>query len=186
MPAVGGFGGAELLFEVFSQLRTRSQHRDEQPAVRPQGVCRSVRRRVAARTIPQIQHRILAAEKPKSDLYRDLLPELNSGKIELHDHPKLISQLCNLERRTARGGRDSIDHPPNGHDDVVNAVAGAVTLTFSATPQLKVSADIVAKARRWTCRARKDRSPPQRRVVKTFAMPSLISLTFFAELGKFG
>jgi hypothetical protein len=25
--------------------------------------------------------------------------------------------------RTARGGRDSIDHPPGGHDDVVSAVA---------------------------------------------------------------
>ena len=36
-------------------------------------------------------------------------------------------------------------------------------------------------------RARKDRSPPsQRRVVETFAMPPLILLTFFAELGKLG
>jgi hypothetical protein len=36
-------------------------------------------------------------------------------------------------------------------------------------------------------RARKDRSPlSQRRVVETFAMPVLISLTFFAELGKLG
>jgi hypothetical protein len=29
-----------------------------------------------------------------------------------------------LERRTARGGRDSIDHPPGQHDDLANAVAG--------------------------------------------------------------
>lgn len=42
-------------------------------------------------------------------------------------HTKLISQLCALERRTWRGGRDSIDHPPNQHDDVVNAVAGVLT-----------------------------------------------------------
>jgi hypothetical protein len=61
---------------------------------------------------------------PKSDLYRDLLPLLNSCRIELPDHPKLISQLCGLERRVARGGRDSIDHAPNGHDDIANAVAG--------------------------------------------------------------
>ena len=27
-------------------------------------------------------------------------------------------------RRTARGGRDSIDHAPGGHDDLANAVAG--------------------------------------------------------------
>jgi hypothetical protein len=35
-----------------------------------------------------------------------------------------------LERRTARGGRDTIDHPPGGHDDVANAVAGACTLAI--------------------------------------------------------
>jgi hypothetical protein len=61
---------------------------------------------------------------PKSDLYRDLLPLINSRRIDLLDHPKLISQLCSLERRVARGGKDSIDHPPGGHDDVCNAVAG--------------------------------------------------------------
>jgi hypothetical protein len=35
-----------------------------------------------------------------------------------------------LERRTARGGRDSIDHAPGGHDDLANAVAGAVALAL--------------------------------------------------------
>ena len=62
--------------------------------------------------------------KAKSDLYTDLLPLLNSARIELLDHPRLISQLTNLERRTARGGRDTIDHPPGHHDDIANAVAG--------------------------------------------------------------
>jgi hypothetical protein len=70
-----------------------------------------------------------AAVKPKSDLYRDFLPIINGGRAELLDHPKLISQLCALERKTARSGRDSIDHPPgaNSHDDIVNCVAGALT-----------------------------------------------------------
>jgi hypothetical protein len=68
------------------------------------------------------------SDKVKSDLYRDLLPLINSGQVELLDHPKLTAQLCSLERRTARGGRDSIDHPPSAHDDVANAVAGAMTL----------------------------------------------------------
>jgi hypothetical protein len=68
----------------------------------------------------------LTADKPKSDIYRDLLPTLNSGRVELLDHSRLIGQLCGLERRTARGGRDSIDHPPGAHDDVANAVAGAI------------------------------------------------------------
>jgi hypothetical protein len=66
--------------------------------------------------------------KPKSDLYIDLLPLLNSRRIELVDNPKLVNQLCNLERRTARSGRDSIDHPSGQHDDLCNAVAGLASL----------------------------------------------------------
>ena len=62
----------------------------------------------------------------KSDLYRELLPLLHSGRCELLDHPRLHAQLLALERRVARGGRDSIDHPPNAHDDVVNSAAGAL------------------------------------------------------------
>jgi hypothetical protein len=40
----------------------------------------------------------------------------------------MIRQLCSLERRTARGGKDSIDHPPgNHHDDIINSAAGSLT-----------------------------------------------------------
>lgn len=66
------------------------------------------------------------ADKPKGDMYRDALPLLNSGKVELLDHPRLVAQLCGLERRTSRGGRDSIDHRPGEHDDVANAAVGAL------------------------------------------------------------
>src|SRR6202040_4335244 len=68
------------------------------------------------------------SEKPKSDIYRDVLPLLNSARVELLDIPRLASQLCALERRTARGGRDSIDHPPGAHDDLANSVCGAALL----------------------------------------------------------
>ena len=57
-----------------------------------------------------------------------MLPMLNAGRCSLLDNQRLISQLCGLERRTARGGRDSIDHAPGGHDDIANAVAGALLL----------------------------------------------------------
>lgn len=67
------------------------------------------------------------AVKPKSDLYRDFLPLINSKKADLLAHPKLLSQIVGLERRTARSGKDSIDHAPGGHDDVANAVAGLLT-----------------------------------------------------------
>jgi hypothetical protein len=70
------------------------------------------------------------ADKAKSDLYRDVLPALNSGRVELLDHPKMLAQLCGLERRTARGGRDSIDHAPGAHDDIANAVAGALLMAM--------------------------------------------------------
>jgi hypothetical protein len=71
------------------------------------------------------------AQKPKSDLYRDLLPAINSRKLDLLDHPRLLTQLVGLERRTARGGRDSIDHAPGAHDDLANAVAGLCGCTRS-------------------------------------------------------
>jgi rhodanese-related sulfurtransferase len=66
----------------------------------------------------------LPAAKPRSELYQALLPQLNSGTIELLDNDKVLLQLCNLERRTSRAGRDLIDHGQGGHDDVANAVAG--------------------------------------------------------------
>jgi hypothetical protein len=69
-----------------------------------------------------------SAEQTKSELYGELLPLLNSNRAELLDNPRLISQLCNLERRTARSGKDSIDHSPNAHDDLINAAAGALVL----------------------------------------------------------
>ena len=65
------------------------------------------------------------SERAKSDIYRDFLPLLNSRAVSLLDHRRMRQQFLALERRTTRGGRDSIDHPPGGHDDIANAVAGA-------------------------------------------------------------
>ena len=74
------------------------------------------------------------AERTKSELYGDLVPTINSGAVDLLDHPKLISQLIGLERRARSGGRDQIDHAPGGHDDIANAVAGAVLVSNTAVP----------------------------------------------------
>ena len=65
------------------------------------------------------------SERAKSDIYRDFLPLLNSRAVVLLDNRRMRQQFLALERRTTRGGRDSIDHPPGGHDDIANAVAGA-------------------------------------------------------------
>lgn len=94
------------------------------------------------------------AEKPKSDLYRDLLPLLNAGRIVLPRSERLVAQLVGLERRTARSGKDSIDHGPGGHDDLCNAVAGAASLAIDknryltdyrwvAGPDTDVATDLV-------------------------------------------
>lgn len=71
-----------------------------------------------------IEYRV--ADKNRSELYQTLLPALNSGQVRLLDNAKLKQQLVGLERRTSRAGRDQIDHPRGGHDDLANAAAGAL------------------------------------------------------------
>jgi hypothetical protein len=71
--------------------------------------------------------------RTRSDIYKELLPLINSGKVELLDSDKLVMQLCGLERRTSRGGRDSVDHGPGGHDDLANAAAGALVMLNQAS-----------------------------------------------------
>ena len=63
-----------------------------------------------------------------SDLYIELLPVLNSNRAELLDHARLIMQLCQLERHAAGSGKDSIRHPPGGHDDIVNCRGDSVVV----------------------------------------------------------
>jgi hypothetical protein len=73
-------------------------------------------------------------DHPKSSLYVDALALINSGRVDLLDHTKAITQLASLERRTSRGARDVVDHPPAGHDDLANVVA-ALAVSLAATPQ---------------------------------------------------
>jgi hypothetical protein len=68
------------------------------------------------------------ADVTRSEAYLTMLPAINSGKIELLDNRRMIAQLCALERRTARSGKDTVDHPSGSayHDDVINAAALAL------------------------------------------------------------
>ena len=68
------------------------------------------------------------SDRDKSALYLAFLPMVLSGQVELLDNQTLFNELRALERRTRRGGRDLVDHPPKGHDDLANAVAGICTL----------------------------------------------------------
>jgi hypothetical protein len=83
------------------------------------------------------------AEKPKSDLFRDLLPLLNAGRIVLPKSDRLVNQLTGLERRTARSGKDSIDHGPGGHDDLANSVAGAADLVASRPAPMVITPKMI-------------------------------------------
>jgi hypothetical protein len=62
----------------------------------------------------------------KSQIYLECIPLFTRGIVRLPDHPKLLRELRLLERSTHRSGKDSVDHPKNGHDDYANAACGAL------------------------------------------------------------
>jgi hypothetical protein len=64
------------------------------------------------------------SERTKSEIYLEALPLFTAGRVELPDNSRLVTQLCSLERKTSRGGRDTCDHPAGGKDDVSNSVCG--------------------------------------------------------------
>jgi hypothetical protein len=67
------------------------------------------------------------AELNRSQLYSALEPLLNSGQVELLDHPTLLTQLIGLVRKG-----EKIDHVNGEHDDWSNAASGALVLVQTA------------------------------------------------------
>jgi hypothetical protein len=63
------------------------------------------------------------SELNRSQIYASFEPLLNSGRVELLDHPKLMQQLIGLIRKG-----EKIDHAQGDHDDFSNAACGAITL----------------------------------------------------------
>ena len=82
--------------------------------------------------------RVEICDKTASELYKEILPVLMSGQVELLDNKKLINQLCSLERRTRSGGRDLITHGPGAHDDLANACAGVIYSISKARLEPKI------------------------------------------------
>jgi hypothetical protein len=97
--------------------------------------------------------RLEPAERTKSEFYVELLPMINSGLCRLLDteRDRLLTQFASLERRVGRGtGRDSIDHPPGGHDDLANAAAGALVSAKQRPPWVITPYMLeLAKKKRW-------------------------------------
>lgn len=74
------------------------------------------------------------AEKTRSEIYLEALPQLMGNTFVLLDNTRLVGQISLLERRTTRTGRDSVDHMPGAKDDVANAALGALVHLNTARP----------------------------------------------------
>jgi hypothetical protein len=60
--------------------------------------------------------------------------------------PQLEGQLRQLERRPRTSGRDQIDHPRGGKDDIANACAGALWLASRQSSSTRDDASSVTRA----------------------------------------
>ncbi|HEY2707555.1 MAG TPA: hypothetical protein VGI95_05830 [Caulobacteraceae bacterium] len=66
------------------------------------------------------------SDMPKSGLYLEGVSVFMRGAVSIPNLPPLIRELRLLERRTARSGKDAVDHPVGGSDDHANALFGAM------------------------------------------------------------
>jgi hypothetical protein len=98
----------------------------------------------------------LPAEKTRSELYVDFLPLVNSRRVDLLDNARMAAQFVGLERRTTRGGKDSVNHSPGAHDDVANAVAGAAVMALAESGPLIISHEAAQEFATLTRRARQN------------------------------
>jgi hypothetical protein len=77
----------------------------------------------------------------RSELYLDSLVHFTRGAVSIPNHPELIRELRLLERRTARSGKDTVDHGVGGSDDHANVLFGAMHLALK--PALRLVAPII-------------------------------------------
>lgn len=87
--------------------------------------------------------------KPKSQIYIEMVASLNAHRCSLLEHSRLVNQLCALERRTSRSGRDSIDHPVNGRDDCANAAMGVLLLAGTGRGPIRISPELLERVSRY-------------------------------------
>ena len=70
----------------------------------------------------------IRSSRQKGAIYLESLPVFTRGLARLPNHARLIRELRLLERRTHRSGKDTVEHPRNGHDDHANVVCGVLSL----------------------------------------------------------
>jgi hypothetical protein len=66
-------------------------------------------------------------EQSKSDLYLAAIPLMSSRRVELPTNDRMVKEFRRLERKRGRGGKDAIQDGGR-HDDVANAIVGAIHL----------------------------------------------------------
>ena len=79
------------------------------------------------RAIQKARNPLRMSEKNRSQLYLELIPAVNSQRVELPDNRRMKDELRRLERRRGRSGKERSTIHPMGSDDVANAVAGGST-----------------------------------------------------------
>ena len=82
-------------------------------------------------------------DRPKSELYLNMVPLFTRGQISIPDSVQLVKELRLLERRVAKSGKDNVDHPVGGSDDSGNVLAGAAWLVGKPAPEIPLHAPII-------------------------------------------
>jgi hypothetical protein len=75
----------------------------------------------------------------RSELYLEGLALFARGLVNIPPISILLRELRLLERRTARSGKDSVDHGVGGSDDYANALFGALHLVAKPPEENKIS-----------------------------------------------
>jgi hypothetical protein len=70
-----------------------------------------------------------------SELYLHTLPLWTAGRVSMLDVPRAVDQLCNLRRRLGQGGKETIMHPRNAHDDLSCVIAGVLWRLTPVAPR---------------------------------------------------
>jgi hypothetical protein len=87
-------------------------------------------------TYRELGRQYMKSELTRSEIYLECLPSFTRGMVRIPDQPTLVRELRLLQRRTARSGKDSVDHGVGGSDDLANALCGALYLISKAASRL--------------------------------------------------
>ncbi len=89
----------------------------------------------------------VASELDRSQIYLESLPLFTAGRVRLLDNKRMRAQFAALERRTFSTGKDRVNHPEGGHDDLCNAAAGVLVNVRARKQPLVISPEALQQAR---------------------------------------